>query len=196
VACGGTVPEAASTEKPTYKKPPKFTIDENKTYTATMVTSCGTIVVELDPKSAPQTVNSIVFLAKHHFYDGLTFHRISQGFVIQGGDPKGDGTGGPGYSTVDKPPKGGEYPKGTVAMAKGGSEPAGTSGSQFFIVTGEDAQSALAPQGQGPLYAIVGHAVKGLDVVDTIAAIPIQDGSTDGPPAQTVYIVKVTIKSA
>ena len=194
VACGGTVPKAASAKKPTYKKAPKFTVDSNKTYTATMVTSCGTVVIELDPKSAPQTVNSIVFLAQHHFYDGLTFHRIAKDFVIQGGDPKGDGTGGPGYSTVDMPPADATYPKGTVAMAKGSSEPAGTSGSQFFIVTSDTAQSALAPQGQGPLYALVGRVVKGLDVVDKIAALPIQNGSTDGAPAQTVYIVKVTIK--
>jgi cyclophilin family peptidyl-prolyl cis-trans isomerase len=161
-----------------------------------MVTSCGTVVIELDPKSAPQTVNSIVFLAKHHFYDGLTFHRISQGFVIQGGDPKGDGSGGPGYSTVDKPPADAAYPKGTIAMAKSQAEPAGTAGSQFFVVTGDNAQAALAPSGQGPLYAIVGHVVKGLDVVDKIAAIPIQGGSTDGPPTETVYIVKVTIKTS
>jgi len=96
VACAGTVPAAASQTKATYAKAPPMTIDTKKTYTVTMETSCGTIKIAFDPKQAPNTVNSMVFLIQHHFYDGLIFHRIAQGFVIQGGDPKGDGTGGPG----------------------------------------------------------------------------------------------------
>jgi peptidyl-prolyl cis-trans isomerase B (cyclophilin B) len=193
VACGGTVPAAASKAKPTYTKPPPMTIDTKKTYTVTMETSCGTMEISFDAKQAPNTVNSLVFLIQHHFYDGLIFHRISQGFVIQGGDPKGDGSGGPGYTTVDAPGSNAKYPIGTVAMAKTSSEPNGTAGSQFFIVTSNSAQSALAPGGTGQ-YAIVGHVTSGLDVVNKIAAIPIQGGTPDGAPSQTVYMIKVTVK--
>lgn len=194
VACGGSVPADASINKPMAKEPPKMTIDPNKTYTAVVDTSCGEFKIQLDPKLAPNTVNSIVHLADEGFYNGLTFHRIAKGFVIQGGDPKGNGTGGPGYTTVDKPPKDAKYPIGTVAMAKTGSEPPGTAGSQFFIVTSNSAQAALAPKGQGGLYAIVGHVVSGMDVVNRIAALPIQGGGTDGAPAQKVYMMTFAIK--
>ena len=122
-------------------KAPKDTISRKKTYEASFDTSCGTFVVKFDQKDAPNTVNSLVFLIEHHFYDGLTFHRIAKDFVIQGGDPKGDGSGGPGYSTVDAPPANAQYPVGTIAMAKTGSDPAGTSGSQFFVVTSASAQA-------------------------------------------------------
>jgi peptidyl-prolyl cis-trans isomerase B (cyclophilin B) len=192
VACGGKRPHAASVKKPTYAKPPPMTISAKKTYTATMQTSCGTIVIRLDPKTAPKTVNSIVFLAQHHFYDGLIFHRVVPGFVIQGGDPKGNGSGSPGYTTVDTPPANAQYPTGTVAMAKTNAEAAGTSGSQFFIVTSDTAQSALAPGGTGQ-YAIVGRVTSGMNVVQKISAIPVADQTT-GAPAQTIYIVSVTIK--
>lgn len=193
VACGGTVPAASTTKKPTYAKAPKQTISANRTYQATFDTSCGTFVVRFDQKDAPSTVNSLVFLVRRGFYDGLTFHRIAKDFVIQGGDPKGDGSGGPGYSTVDAPPANARYPVGTVAMAKTGSDPAGTSGSQFFVVTSSTAQRALAPGGKGQ-YAIVGQVVKGMDVVRRIAALPIAGGGTDGVPSQKVYIEKVTLK--
>jgi peptidyl-prolyl cis-trans isomerase B (cyclophilin B) len=194
VACGGKKPHAASVKKRTYAKPPAMTISTSKSYTATMQTSCGTIVIRLDPKVAPKTVNSMVFLAQHHFYDGLTFHRIVPGFVIQGGDPQGTGSGGPGYTTVDPPPKNAKYPVGAVAMAKTQMEAAGTAGSQFFIVTADTAQDALAPGGTGQ-YAIVGNVTSGMDVVGKISAVPVADQST-GAPAQTVYIVSVTIKAS
>ncbi len=190
VACGGSVPEAASKEKTTYKKPPKMVIDPKKTYTATIKTSCGTIVMELDQKLAPNTVNSFVFLANHGFYDGLIFHRISKDFVIQGGDPTGTGTSGPGYSTVDAPPKDATYPIGTVAMAKAGNDPAGTSGSQFFIVTGKNGTSLSAD------YAIIGKVRSGQDVAKKIEDLPIEGGATDGKPAETVYIESIRIKAA
>ena len=132
-------------------------------------------------------MNSFVFLARKHFYDGLTFHRIARDFVIQGGDPTGTGSGGPGYKTVDPPPKGTTYPAGTVAMAKGSTEPAGTAGSQFFIMTGTN--SSLSPD-----YAIIGTVLKGQDVADKIGALPIENGASDGKPVQTVYIVKMTIE--
>ncbi|HEV8420177.1 MAG TPA: peptidylprolyl isomerase [Actinomycetota bacterium] len=189
VACGASVPKAAEVEKKTYKKPPKVTIDAKKTYRATLKTSCGTIVFQLDRKLAPNTVNSFVFLAKQHFFDGLIFHRISREFVIQGGDPTGSGSGGPGYKTVDAPPKDSKYPVGVVAMAKSGDEAAGTSGSQFFIVIGKEAE--LPPD-----YAIIGKVIKGQDVAEKIGALPIEGGASDGRPAQTVYIEKVTIKAS
>jgi peptidyl-prolyl cis-trans isomerase B (cyclophilin B) len=186
VACGGTVPAAAGKKKTLYKKAPALTINKSKTYTATIETSCGTIVVKLDPKGAPNTVNSVVFLAQHHFYDGLIFHRVVPNFVIQGGDPQGTGSGGPGYSTVDAPPKGAKYTAGVVAMAKGQTEAAGTAGSQFFIVTGADV-------GLPAEYAMIGNVTTGQDVADKIDALPIQEGASDGPPTETVYIVKITI---
>ena len=201
VACGGAVPPANAVKKPQFKKAPKMTIDTAKKYLLTMQTSCGTIKIELDPKTAPNTVNSLVYLAKQHFFDGTIFHRTVQDFVIQGGDPNTAGgndpstfgTGGPGYKTVDPPPKGATYPPGTVAMAKGGSEPNGTAGSQFFIVTGQNADQSLAPGGKGQ-YAIVGKVTSGLDVADRIEKLPRQQGAADGRPAQDVYIVKVTVK--
>jgi cyclophilin family peptidyl-prolyl cis-trans isomerase len=200
VACGGKVPKAASKEKPPFKNPPKTVIDGSKTYIMKMVTSCGTIQIRLDQKAAPETVNSLVFLARRGFFDGQLFHRTVADFVIQGGDPQtagGDpalfGTGGPGYKTTDKPPKGATYPAGTVAMAKGQQEPPGTSGSQFFIVTASSADDALAPGGEG-LYAIVGKVVKGIDIAVMIERLPRVDAAEDGRPAQDVYIVKVTIE--
>ncbi len=193
VACGGTAPAAAKAAKPEYKKAPPLTIAKSKHYTLTMQTSCGSIVMELQPATAPNAVNSIVFLVQHHFYDGLTFHRIAKNFVIQGGDPKGNGSGGPGYTTVDTPPRAVSYPQGSVAMAKTQSEPAGTAGSQFFIVTSNTAQSALAPKGQ-PQYALVGRVTSGMGVVQRIAALPIQGSGTDGAPVQSVYIDKATIE--
>jgi peptidyl-prolyl cis-trans isomerase B (cyclophilin B) len=144
----------------------------------------GEVRIELYPQDAPKTVESFIALSKKGFYDGLTFHRIVAGFVIQGGDPKGDGTGGPGYTVVEKPPGGLQYVKGVVAMAKGGSEPPGASGSQFFVVTAEDAQ--LPPD-----YALLGKVTEGQEVVDKIGAVPT---TPDEQPTDPVVIrsVKVT----
>jgi cyclophilin family peptidyl-prolyl cis-trans isomerase len=194
VACGGTVPKAAAVKKPTNLTAPKQTVDPKKTYTATMVTSCGTMQIQLTPSSAPNTVNSIVSLIGKHFYDGLTIHRIVPGFVIQGGDPVGDGTGGPGYKTVDTPAANTTYPIGTVAMAKGSTEPAGTSGSQFFIVLVDNPPSLT--QG-GPGYAVIGHVTQGLDILQKIATqVPLGTGpgQEKSQPLQTVYIDSVTLK--
>jgi peptidyl-prolyl cis-trans isomerase B (cyclophilin B) len=189
VACAGSVPKAAEVQKKTYKKPPEMTIDRTKTYRATVKTSCGTIVMQLDPKLAPNTVNSFVFLARKRFFDGLIFHRIQKDFVIQGGDPTGSGSGGPGYKTVDKPPKDAKYAVGVVAMAKSTEEAAGTSGSQFFIVIGVDAELPAD-------YAIIGKVIKGQDVAEMIGALPIEGGATDGRPAQTAYIEKLTVRAS
>jgi peptidyl-prolyl cis-trans isomerase B (cyclophilin B) len=201
VACGGTVPKAASKQKPQYDKAPKNAIERSKTYTMTMETSCGTIEIKMDQKSAPNTVNSLVFLARQHFFDGTLLFRTVQSFVIQGGDPftvkvappEAFGTGGPGYRTLDTPPTSSTYPEGTVAMGKKQSDPPGAAGSQFFIVTGQGADQSLAPGGV-PGYAIVGHVVKGLEVAQKIEQLPRRDGAPDGRPVDDVYIVKVTVK--
>ena len=141
--------------------------------------------MKLDPKSAPKTAASMVSLAESGFYDGTTFHRVVPGFVIQGGDPTGTGTGGPGYQTVDVPPQGRAYTEGVVAMAKGSIEPAGTSGSQFFVVTAPDA-------GLPPDYAVVGTVTEGMETVSAIEAL----GTGDGPPSQPVVIQKVTVEES
>jgi peptidyl-prolyl cis-trans isomerase B (cyclophilin B) len=196
IACGGTKPAAAdsvSSFNGKYSKAPDMSIDTKKKYLMTMKTSCGTIELTLDPAVAPNTVNSLVFLADEGLFDGTTFHRIVPGFVIQGGDPAGDGTGGPGYNVVDTPPPGAQYPVGTLAMAKTGADPNGTSGSQFFIVTDASAQQALAPGGTGQ-YAIAGAVTGGMSVVEKIAAVPVAGPSGD-TPQQTVYIEKVTVKA-
>jgi peptidyl-prolyl cis-trans isomerase B (cyclophilin B) len=139
-------------------------LDEAKTHQIVVDTNMGSFTFELATKISPCTTASIAGLIQKGFFDGLTFHRIVPDFVIQGGDPAGDGTGGPGYSTVDAPPKDTQYVKGLVAMAKAGNEPAGTSGSQFFVVTG-------ANVGLPPEYAVLGRVTHGLDVVEKIGAL-------------------------
>ena len=150
--------------------------------TAVVETSCGTFEIALDTERAPKTANSFAFLAEEGFYDDLTFHRIVDGFVIQGGDPEGTGTGGPGYSVVEKPPANLAYTKGVVAMAKSSAEPPGSSGSQFYVVTGADA-------GLPPEYALVGNVSEGLDVVERIGKL----GTPTEKPKQTVLIKSITI---
>ena len=163
---------------------PKETLDPAKTYVATVSTNCGDFEITLDAKRAPKTGGSFKSLADKGFYAGTTFHRIVAGFVIQGGDPKGDGTGGPGYSVVEAPPKDLLYEKGVVAMAKTGTEPAGTSGSQFFVVTAEDAQ--LPPD-----YALLGKVTAGQEVVDKIGVVEI-DPATE-QPVEPVVIRSVEV---
>jgi cyclophilin family peptidyl-prolyl cis-trans isomerase len=189
VACGGSVPSSALVNKPTFTKPPKMTIDPKKTYTATLVTSCGPIQIQLFAKDAPIAVNNFVFLAKQHFYDGLTFHRIVKDFVIQGGDPKADGTGGPGYSFKDELNNDLKYETGTLAMANSGKD---TNGSQFFIVTTDAGAKQLTKS-----YTIFGKVLTGMDVVTKIASTPTTSTSTQQDvPTQTVYILKVTISTS
>ena len=164
-------------------EPPDEELDPATTYSLVVETNCGSFTIELDQKLAPETSASLVKLANDGFFDGTTFHRVVPGFVIQGGDPTGTGSGGPGYSTVDAPPATAKYTKGVVAMAKTGAEAPGTSGSQFFVVTGEDV-------GLPPDYAIVGKVTDGLDTVLAIDAL----GTGDGPPSQPVVIEKVTVE--
>ncbi|MCA1840714.1 MAG: peptidylprolyl isomerase [Actinomycetota bacterium] len=168
----------------------KFDLDTKKNFIAVMKTSLGTIQIKLDGKTSPCTMNSFVYLAKRGFYNGLKFHRIVKGFALQGGDPNGDGSGGPGYNVVDTPPKGFKYTKGLVAMAKTGADPAGTSGSQFFIVPGDGAASLPAE------YAVLGKVVSGDDVVQKINEVPTAASSGGGEqskPLQEVVIISVTI---
>lgn len=162
---------------------PALRLDPAKTYRATVATSCGTFVITLDAKRAPVTGGSFVSLGRKGFYDGLTFHRIAPGFVVQGGDPAGDGSGGPGYSVRERPPAGLTYRRGVVAMAKAGAEPPGTSGSQFFVVTGPDA-------GLPPDYALLGQVTGGDAVLTRIEAL---GASQDGPPSRPVVIEKITV---
>src|SRR5262245_42389279 len=142
-------------------KAPTEALDASATYTLRFVTNCGDFTVTLDQETAPNTTASLVALARDGFYDGTIFHRIHPGFVIQGGDPTQTGTGGPGYTTVDTPPADAKYTHGVVAMAKTAAEAPGTSGSQFFVVTGDDA-------GLPPDYAVVGEVTDGIDVIDKI----------------------------
>ena len=166
-------------------KKPKEQLDAAKSYVATVSTNCGDFEITLDSKRAPKTGGSFKSLADQGFFDGTTFHRIVAGFVIQGGDPKGDGTGGPGYSVVEAPPQDLLYEKGVVAMAKTGAEAAGTSGSQFFVVTAEDA-------GLPPDYALLGTITGGQDVVDKIG-VAETDPATEKPLEPVVInSVKVT----
>jgi cyclophilin family peptidyl-prolyl cis-trans isomerase len=153
-----------------------------KTYSLSFTTNCGTFVVTLDQQESPKTAASLVALARAGFYDGTVFHRIVPGFVIQGGDPTQTGTGGPGYQTVDTPPADAAYLKGVVAMAKTAAEAPGTSGSQFFVVTADDAP--LPPE-----YAIVGRVTSGLAVVERIGLL----GDADEQPTEPVVVEKVTV---
>ena len=188
---GGSEPQRS------FSKPPVQTLKPDTTYTATIDTSEGKMVVALDAAGAPTSVNNFVFLAGKHLYDGLTFHRVAKDFVIQGGDPKGNGSGGPGYKIqAETPPNG--YQVGSVAWAKGGQEPAGTAGSQFFVVT----SPAPAP-GQGldflnqqPYqYGTIGNlSADSLPVAQKIGSFAPANG--DGKPTKKVTIKKVTIAEA
>lgn len=178
-------------EKPAPKdvgeiKKPTEKLDKSKTYTATISTTCGDIEVKLDAKRAPITGGAFKYLADQQFFDGLTFHRVVPEFVIQGGDPSGDGSGGPGWTVVEAPPESLTYDEGVVAMAKTPQEPPGASGSQFFIVTGAGAAS-LAPD-----YALLGKVTSGLDVAKKIGNI--QADPNTGQPAAQVVIKSITVQ--
>ncbi len=162
---------------------PKQAVKAGEKLTAVVQTSCGTFEIELDTKQAPKTTNSFAYLARQGFYDGLDFPRVVSGFVVQGGDPQGDTSGGPGYSVVEKPPADLAYTKGVVAMAKSPAEPPGTSGSQFFVVTSVDA-------GLPPEYALLGNVSKGYAAVERINKL----GAPDEKPKQPVLIEKLTIE--
>ena len=194
-ACKATPSQAGEAKVPVIKK---FDLDKKKKYTAVMKTSLGTIEIDLDIKTSPCTVNSFVYLAKRGFYDGLKFHRLVKDFALQGGDPNGDGSGGPGYTVVDAPPALTKYTKGIVAMAKTGTDPAGTSGSQFFIVPGSGAASLNGSPQKAAEYAVLGKVVAGIDVVDKINSVPTTDSGSgeQSKPLEEVTIIKVTIRQS
>lgn len=172
-------PHDVQLSAPELKAPPAGT-------TATVSTSCGDFTIELATAEAPKTTASFAYLAGNGVYKDVAFTRIAPGFVIQGGDPTGTQSGGPGYTVEEAPPKNLVYKTGVVAMAKSGAEPPGTSGSQFFVVI------APADAGLPPEYALVGRVSAGMDVVDRIASIGTASG-TDGPPKSPVVIRSVTI---
>jgi peptidyl-prolyl cis-trans isomerase B (cyclophilin B) len=164
---------------------PKATLPAGKRYDVDLQTNCGTITIRLATGRAPKTASSFASLVKRGFYDGLIFHRVVHGFVIQGGDPLGTGLGGPGYAVVEPPPGSTAYTTGVVAMAKTEADPAGASGSQFFIVTAPDAK--LPPD-----YAVAGGVVRGMDVAQYIGKLPV-DGQDR--PTSPVVIDKATLRT-
>ncbi|MGN6872855.1 MAG: peptidylprolyl isomerase [Solirubrobacteraceae bacterium] len=193
-ASGGASPAACRTvaapspKGPQHLPPPRVKLDPSRTYTVTVVTNCGTFAFTLDVKHSSKTSASIDYLVKRGFFDGLTFHRVAAGFVIQGGDPLGNGSGGPGYTVVEAPPANTQYVRGVVAMAKTQTDPSGASGSQFFVVTGADV-------GLPPQYAVAGKVVSGIDVVEKIGSLPTNPPS-DGAPTSPVVMSKVTVATS
>ena len=163
---------------------PPMGIDPAKRYSVSMETTLGTLVIALDAAAAPLTVNNFVYLAAHHYYDGVIFHRIIKNFMCQGGDPEGSGRGGPGYKFGDELPKPGKYQIGSVAMANAGPN---TNGSQFFIV------SSSSGVGLPPQYSLFGQVVKGLEVVEAMQNVATRPGDR---PVEDVVIKSITITVA
>jgi cyclophilin family peptidyl-prolyl cis-trans isomerase len=172
--------DGSSPKRQSFDSEPPMLIDTSKRYTATMTTSAGTMNISLDPLAAPRAVNSFVFLARYHYFDGIVFHRVIPGFVLQGGDPTGTGRGGPGYQFADELPAAGRYEVGSLAMANAGPN---TNGSQFFVISGPD--GVRLP----PSYSLFGKVVSGLDTVAAIDRI----GTPSGKPTEKVTIESVTI---
>ena len=191
VACGGSIPPRKP--KPTFAKAPATSVKPSGTYELVFKTSCGSFTLKLDPKAAPVTTSSLLFLASKGVYDSTWFHRIvpggAQGIgVIQGGDPKGDGTGDAGYKLADELPKGkNPYKKYTVAMANSGPD---TTGSQFFVNIQDNPGTLLASN-----YTLVGTVTAGRAVIDKIAQVPV-GGERGDTPTEAVWIEKVTVKKS
>ncbi|HEX5266765.1 MAG TPA: peptidylprolyl isomerase [Acidimicrobiales bacterium] len=169
--------------KTKFSAAPPMCINSAKSYKAVVQTDVGTFDISLDPKAAPKTVNNFVYLSLYHYYDGIVFHRVIPGFVVQGGDPTGTGTGGPGYQFADELPKAGAYKIGSLAMANSGPS---TNGSQFFIITGS--QGVQLP----PQYSLFGQVTTGMSVVSAIE----KDGTTGGTPKVEHHMVHVTIEES
>ena len=188
VAGGCSSSPSTKLHKPSWTKPPAMTIDTTKTYEATVKTDAGSFVITLDAQHAPVTVNNFVFLARHNFFNCVTFHRVIPSFMDQTGDPTGTGTGGPGYKFADELPAKAspQYPIGSVAMANSGPN---TNGSQFFIVTGKEGET-LAPN-----YTLFGHVTSGLAVATKINADGNANPSASGVPPKVIHrmlSVKIT----
>ena len=176
--------DGSSPQQREFDEAPPMCIDPEKTYTATMVTSMGTMVIHLNAAQAPKTVNNFVTLARYHYYDGIIFHRIIKNFVCQGGDPGGDGRGGPGYRFEDELPQPGQYDIGSLAMANAGPN---TNGSQFFLISGPD--GVRLP----PAYSLFGQTVKGVELIDRMQNVATGPGDR---PTTPVVIESVTITEA
>ncbi len=173
-------PDGSSSKRQKFDAEPSMCIDPTKRYAAEMVTSKGSMTIALDPLAAPRTVNNFVFLARYHYFDGIVFHRVIPGFVLQGGDPTGTGRGGPGYQFSDELPPPGRYELGSLAMANAGPN---TNGSQFFVISGPEG-TRLPPN-----YSLFGKVISGLDTVAAIDAV----GARSGKPTQNVTIESVSI---
>jgi peptidylprolyl isomerase len=173
--------DGSSPQTRKFDEEPPMIIEVDKRYVATMTTSHGTMVIALDPLAAPKAVNSFVFLSRYHYYDGIVFHRIIPGFVLQGGDPTGSGSGGPGYKFADELPPAGRYKVGSLAMANAGPN---TNGSQFFVISGPDGERLP------PLYSLFGEVVSGHEVIAAIDAV----GTRSGSPTEKVVIQSVTVE--
>ncbi|HUF84391.1 MAG TPA: peptidylprolyl isomerase, partial [Acidimicrobiia bacterium] len=190
ISCDDVEAPAPRTVEPTTA--PAMEIVPTTLYTAVLDTSCGKIEILLDTAQAPTEVNNFVFLARQGFYDDTSFHRAAKDFVIQGGDPAGDGSGGPGYEFVGEVPAPGTgYSVGSVAMAKSGDAAAGTSGSQFFIITSQG-QGLQTLNTEPYQYGVLGQVSKGLKIAQKIESFAPEGG--DGPPTKTIVLKKVTIK--
>ncbi len=183
-ACGGSGGTKTSGRCPTTGRDVTFPmLDTKQPHTIDVLTNFGRFAFRLDVDDSPCVTSSFASLVRQRFFDGTTFHRIVPGFVIQGGDPTGTGRGGPGYTVVDVPPKNSLYTEGVVAMAKSQSEPRGSAGSQFFIVTAPDA-------GLPPDYAILGVVTKGLKVVERIGRL---GSRVTERPTKRVVVLKMTV---
>jgi cyclophilin family peptidyl-prolyl cis-trans isomerase len=190
--CTHVEPPTAGGERRTYVAPPSSGLTSGAAATAVLETSCGVIRISLDSEVGGVVTDSFAGLVRDGFYDGLTFHRVVPDFVLQGGDPEGSGAGGPGYEVTQAPPESYVYAKGDVAMAKLPSDPAGTAGSQFFVVVSPQGAAALGQPGEPPLYAVVGHILdeESTATVNRIAAL----GVGDGPPLQPVWIWQASLE--
>ncbi len=174
-------PDGSSPRQTSFDGPFNGCLNPNSRYSAEMVTNYGTLTITLDAIGAPKTVENFVSLARYHYYDGLTFHRVIQGFVLQGGCPEGSGRGGPGYRFVDELPKPGRYELGSLAMANAGPN---TNGSQFFVISGPNGMSLP------PNYALFGKVVKGLEHVDVMEKVATDRNDR---PVEPMVIESVTI---
>jgi cyclophilin family peptidyl-prolyl cis-trans isomerase len=183
---GGNAKQTTKSPCPTRGKNVTFPLlSRSAAHMVDVVTNLGSFTIRLDVKDSPCTTSSFAALVRKKFFDGTIFHRIVPGFVIQGGDPTGTGQGGPGYTVVDVPPSDATYRKGVVAMAKTSVEPAGTAGSQFFVVTGADA-------GLPPDYALLGKVTKGMQVVERIGRL---GNPANERPTRRIAVLHMTATS-
>lgn len=179
-SCPAATGKAPEVNVKNYSKAPAMTIDPSKKYTATVKTVRGNFTIELRPDLAPQTVNSFVFLARDHYYDGVTFHRVVPGFVAQGGDPTGTGAGGPGYTVPAEFSNTVKFERGTVGLARTSDPNSG--GSQFFV-------NFVATPSLDGQYTIFGQVTQGMDVVDCLTP---RDPSTNAPPGDAIIGIDIT----